>query len=63
MCRMVIEACKAGNEQVIADVKRLATYRKGQVPETAEDLCHQIFHTVYMVGHSHRIGQLEKPRT
>ncbi|KAK7745685.1 hypothetical protein SLS62_009651 [Diatrype stigma] len=48
MCRMVIEACKAGNEQVIADVKRLAKYGEGKIPETAEELCNQVFHTVYM---------------
>lgn len=50
MCRMVIEACKAGNEQVIADVKRLAKYSEGKIPETAEELCNQVFHTVYMVS-------------
>ncbi|RYP39273.1 hypothetical protein DL767_002282 [Monosporascus sp. MG133] len=48
MCRMVIEACKAGNEQVIADVKRLAKYSDGKIPDTPEELCNQIFHTVYM---------------
>lgn len=53
MCRMVIEACKAGNEQVIADVKRLAKYSEDKMPETAEELCNQIFHTVYMVGFAH----------
>ncbi|KAI4859114.1 putative glutamine dependent NAD+ synthetase [Hypoxylon rubiginosum] len=48
MCRLVIEACKAGNEQVIADVKRLAKFGEGKVPDTAEELCNQLFHTVYM---------------
>ncbi|RYP12254.1 hypothetical protein DL765_007439 [Monosporascus sp. GIB2] len=48
MCRMVIEACKAGNEQVIADVNRLAKYKDGKIPDTPEELCNQIFHTVYM---------------
>ncbi|KAH6658121.1 putative glutamine dependent NAD+ synthetase [Truncatella angustata] len=48
MCRMVMEACKAGNEQVIADVKRIAKYNEGQIPDTPEDLCNQLFHTVYM---------------
>lgn len=47
MCRMVIEACKAGNQQVIADVKRIAQYGD-KFPETPEELCNQIFHTVYM---------------
>ena len=49
MCRMVIEACKAGNEQVIADMKRIAKYSENKTPEIAEELCNQIFHTVYMV--------------
>ncbi|KAH8668588.1 putative glutamine dependent NAD+ synthetase [Xylariales sp. PMI_506] len=48
MCRMVIEACKAGNKQVLADVKRIATYNEGKIPDTPEELCNQIFHTVYM---------------
>ncbi|KAF5021846.1 hypothetical protein F66182_6103 [Fusarium sp. NRRL 66182] len=47
MCRLVIEAIKAGNEDVIADVKRIAVY-SDKLPETPEELCGQIFHTVYM---------------
>ncbi|XXH01219.1 hypothetical protein Hte_007573 [Hypoxylon texense] len=48
MCRLVIEACKAGNKQVIADVKRLAKFGEGEIPNTAEELCNQLFHTIYM---------------
>jgi NAD+ synthase (glutamine-hydrolysing) len=48
MCRLVMEACKAGNEQVIADVKRLAKYTEGRIPETPQELCHQLLHTIYM---------------
>ncbi|KAJ1325913.1 NAD+ synthase (glutamine-hydrolyzing) [Microdochium nivale] len=48
MCRMVSEACKAGNEQVIADVLRIAKYTEGEVPDSPEALCNQLFHTVYM---------------
>lgn len=47
MCRMVIEAVKAGNSQVIEDVKRIAKYTD-KLPETPQELCNQIFHTVYM---------------
>ncbi|KAI1136372.1 putative glutamine dependent NAD+ synthetase [Hypoxylon sp. FL0543] len=47
MCRMVIDAIKAGNEQVISDVKRLAKFSE-KIPETPQDLCGQVFHTVYM---------------
>lgn len=47
MCRLVIDAVKAGNEQVIKDVKRIAAY-KSELPETPEELCNQIFYTCYM---------------
>lgn len=48
MCRLVIEACGAGNEQVIADVKRLAKYTEGKIPKTPQELCNQLLHTIYM---------------
>ncbi|KAK4070132.1 uncharacterized protein Triagg1_6553 [Trichoderma aggressivum f. europaeum] len=47
MCRLVIQAVKDGNEDVIADVKRLAAY-SDKLPDTPEEFCNQIFHTVYM---------------
>ncbi|KAJ5721565.1 uncharacterized protein N7483_009499 [Penicillium malachiteum] len=47
MCRLVIAAIKDGNEEVIADVKRIAAYSE-KLPETAEELCNQIFCTCYM---------------
>ncbi|KAJ9355667.1 putative glutamine dependent NAD+ synthetase [Paecilomyces variotii] len=47
MCRLVIEACEAGNEQVIADVRRLARYTDS-IPKTPQELCNQLFHTIYM---------------
>ncbi|KAJ9142062.1 Glutamine-dependent NAD(+) synthetase [Pleurostoma richardsiae] len=48
MCRLVIKAIEEGNEQVIADVRRIAAFTPGQLPRTPEELCGQIFHTVYM---------------
>ncbi|KAF2493497.1 glutamine-dependent NAD(+) synthetase with GAT domain-containing protein [Lophium mytilinum] len=50
MCRIVIEAIKAGNAQVIADVQRIAGAfeDEGWLPQTPEELCKNIFHTVYM---------------
>ncbi|EEP78065.1 glutamine-dependent NAD(+) synthetase synthase [glutamine-hydrolyzing]) [Uncinocarpus reesii 1704] len=50
MCRLVIEAIENGNDQVIADVKRIAgVYEKeGWLPKTPQELSHNIFHTVYM---------------
>lgn len=47
MCRMVVDACRAGNEQVIADVKRIAKYTDG-IPNTPQELCNQVLHTIYM---------------
>ncbi|RDI87274.1 hypothetical protein Vi05172_g2917 [Venturia inaequalis] len=47
MCRLMIEACEKGNETVIAHVKRIATY-SDELPKTANELCNQIFHTVFM---------------
>ncbi|KAM0247869.1 hypothetical protein ACHAQJ_009685 [Trichoderma viride] len=47
MCRLVVQAVKDGNEQVIADVKRLAAF-SDKLPDTPEEFCNQIFHTVYM---------------
>ncbi|KAK4208438.1 putative glutamine dependent NAD+ synthetase [Rhypophila decipiens] len=46
MCRLVIKAIEDGNEQVIADVKRIVPGK--DVPTTPQALCHEIFHTVYM---------------
>lgn len=45
---MVVDACKAGNQQVIADVKRIAQYDGGDPLSNPKDLCGQLFHTVYM---------------
>ncbi|KAJ3526313.1 hypothetical protein NM208_g11250 [Fusarium decemcellulare] len=47
MCRLVVQAIKEGNEEVIADVKRIAAYTE-ELPNTPEEFCNQIFHTVYM---------------
>ena len=47
MCRLVIKEMKAGNESVTEDVKRLAKF-SNHLPESAEDLCDQIFHTIYL---------------
>ncbi|KAI1440613.1 glutamine-dependent NAD(+) synthetase with GAT domain-containing protein [Annulohypoxylon stygium] len=49
MCRIVMEAIKQGNTQVIEDVKRIARYKgEGVLPETPQELCNQIFSTIYM---------------
>lgn len=50
MCRIVMQAVEDGNEQVIQDVKRIAGgYEKeGWMPKSAQDLCHNTFHTLYM---------------
>ncbi|KAI1366300.1 glutamine-dependent NAD(+) synthetase [Xylaria arbuscula] len=47
MCRLAVDAAKQGNQQVIADMKRIAAHST-ELPETAEKLCNQILHTVYL---------------
>lgn len=47
MCRLAVDACKAGNQPVIDRIRRLARYSP-TLPETPQQLCNQIFHTVYM---------------
>ncbi|KAI1320651.1 glutamine-dependent NAD(+) synthetase with GAT domain-containing protein [Xylariaceae sp. FL0255] len=47
MCRLVVSALEAGNQQVREDVKRIAAFSK-ELPRTPEDLCGQIFHTLYL---------------
>lgn len=47
MCRLVVQAVKAGNKEVIADVKRIAAF-SDKLPDTPEEFCNQIFHTIYM---------------
>lgn len=60
MCRLVVQAVKAGNEEVIADVKRIAAFSK-TLPETPEEFCNQIFHTVYM-GMAHQSSKETRQR-
>ncbi|KAI1379221.1 putative glutamine dependent NAD+ synthetase [Hypoxylon crocopeplum] len=45
MCRLVIEAIRQGNKQVIEDVKRLTG---NSLPKTPQELCNRLLHTVYM---------------
>lgn len=47
MCRIVLDALRAGNAQVAADVKRIAAYSK-DLPTTPQELCGQVFTTLYM---------------
>ncbi|KAJ4306292.1 hypothetical protein N0V88_001091 [Collariella sp. IMI 366227] len=49
MCRIVMKAVEEGNQQVIEDVKRVAKYKgEGVLPKTPQELCNQIFTTIYM---------------
>lgn len=50
MCRQVMIALEQGNEQVAADVKRIAGAYGPEdwKPKTAQELCSRILHTVYM---------------
>ncbi|KAI1812978.1 glutamine-dependent NAD synthetase [Poronia punctata] len=46
MCRLVVRAIKDGNQTVIATVRRL--FGTAALPETAQDLCNRVLHTIYM---------------
>jgi len=49
MCRIVMQAVREGNQQVIEDVKRIARYKgEGVLPKTPQELCNQVFTTIYM---------------
>jgi NAD+ synthase (glutamine-hydrolysing) len=48
MCRVVIKALEAGNSQVEADVRRIASWGEEKLPSTAEELCNRVLHCVYM---------------
>ena len=50
MCRIITQAVRDGNKQVIQDVQRIAgVYEKESwLPETPRQLCHNLFHTIYM---------------
>lgn len=47
MCRLVIKEIEEGNEQVLADVKRVIR-DEINVPTTSSELANRIFHTCYM---------------
>ncbi|PGH02600.1 hypothetical protein AJ79_07604 [Helicocarpus griseus UAMH5409] len=50
MCRLVVSACRDGNEAVIADMRRIAGEppESKWLPETPQELCGRILHTCYM---------------
>lgn len=50
MCRLVVEACENGNEQVIADARRICGEEKESewTPKTPQELAGRIFHTCFM---------------
>ncbi|KAI1936225.1 glutamine-dependent NAD(+) synthetase [Ophidiomyces ophidiicola] len=50
MCRLVVEAIENGNQQVTDDARRIAGpyENQGWLPKSPQELCHNIFHTIYM---------------
>jgi NAD+ synthase (glutamine-hydrolysing) len=50
MCRLVVDAAKSGNEQVIKDLRRIAGEPENStwLPETPQEFCNRIFYTCYM---------------
>ena len=47
MCRMVVEACKTGNQQVLKDAQTVCGDETWQ-PSTPQEFCGRIFHTCFM---------------
>ncbi|KAJ1988943.1 glutamine-dependent NAD(+) synthetase [Coemansia spiralis] len=45
MCRLVVDACKGGDQQAIADVRRCTG---SEPPGTPQELAREIFYTAYM---------------
>jgi NAD+ synthase (glutamine-hydrolysing) len=50
MCRLVVEAAKAGNKHVITDARRMAGEPEDStyIPSDPTEFCNRIFHTSYM---------------
>ncbi|KAB7496421.1 Glutamine-dependent NAD(+) synthetase, partial [Armadillidium nasatum] len=47
MCNLVINAVRNGESQVLDDVRRIVS-QPDYVPSDPKELCHRLFHTVYM---------------
>lgn len=50
MCRLVVDAAKSGNQQVIQDLRRIAGEPENStwLPATPQEFCNRIFYTCYM---------------
>jgi len=47
LCRLVVDAVKAGNNQVIKDVQMICA-EDDWLPSTPQELCGKLFHTCEM---------------
>ena len=48
MCRLVVKECKEGNEQVLADARKLARKDNDWVPSSPQELASLLFYTCFM---------------
>jgi NAD+ synthase (glutamine-hydrolysing) len=48
MSQLVIQECKAGNPQVLSDVRRITGENDKYIPTDPKELCNRIFFTCYM---------------
>jgi NAD+ synthase (glutamine-hydrolysing) len=48
MCREVLKGCQQGNEQVLADVRRICSKDETWTPQTAQEIAGFLFVTCYM---------------
>jgi NAD+ synthase (glutamine-hydrolysing) len=47
MCRLIVDACNAGDQQALRDV-RMVCAEETYTPKGPQDLCNRIFHTCFM---------------
>jgi NAD+ synthase (glutamine-hydrolysing) len=57
MCRLVVEACNAGDEQVLKDV-RMVCADGAYSPKSPQEFCNRIFHTCFM-GSTNSSGETQ----
>lgn len=59
MCHLVIEAVTAGNEKVLAEVRRLVG-QADYVPRSAQDLCGHLVYTLYVATTSSQVPEAKE---
>jgi NAD+ synthase (glutamine-hydrolysing) len=50
MCKLIVKDISEGNQQILADIRRVAGMDDAWVPKTAEEIANKIFVTCYMAS-------------